>query len=579
MSTAYIYSPRMELVNAKHAMLTRQHPPSPPPLPPEQPLSATQMIADSESPPQPVQSPPESDDLPPLPYKKVSSDSNNHNNVIADVIQSHNPPSNQNHDADRGAAEDELHNNRHEQDGDDDLTEAADHHPQVIVPPAAQKLGVRFHSPASWRSPPNNHFFGASQDQIDYDANDPEFGEHEHDRGLYPHARDDAHARVGAVQYEPPSTTNSQELPPSEEALDERRKSISDPPQPEIASIQPATPKPETVSAQAAPRIESQDDRVATYAYSTYATWSLFVGHLVMFIIEFGLDGWTMESTFINPSLGVSYNRLDRLGGKITYKIVGEPFGNIGSDNKQGYRLVTSIFWFSGLIHFIPTVFALLWVGSSIEREYGPHRFAFIYLSSAIYGTIFSAIFCTQLLTVSGSAGLFGIVGARLVDTWLYRDWYKQNWLTYVKLVSIATIGIIIGLLPLIDNWAHIGALFIGAINAMILFTGGWRAAPEFGPETINVNVMDYSLAKTRRYQKIRLTGAILAIIAWIITVIGLCVLVRDALQPSYIYTYSPNIPFSTARPIPTQPWCKGCMDFQCVNTASWDCRPSSYYH
>jgi membrane associated rhomboid family serine protease len=309
-----------------------------------------------------------------------------------------------------------------------------------------------------------------------------------------------------------------------------------------------------------APRAEH---KVIEFAYGSYFTSLMVLVWLALFLVEFGVDGWSLTDTYVNPSLGPSYDALDKLGGKNTYKILGHTHGSWGSDHRETFRIITPIFWHSGIIHFVPDVFALIWLGMMIEREYGPFRLAIIFFVSGFYGVLFSAVFLVDSLTVSASACVFGLIGARLVDTILYQSWYTRRhiYFSVFNLCFLAVCGFIIGLLPLIDNWAHIGALIMGALLAGVLFTGGWRPAPDV--QMSSVNIRDEASAVTRRYRKTRIVCFALIVLLFVITVIMLFVVVKRDVENNT--EGSDN-------------WCPGCYHFNCVDTTSWSCFPDVYY-
>lgn len=314
-----------------------------------------------------------------------------------------------------------------------------------------------------------------------------------------------------------------------------------------------------------APR-DDRDGSTISWAYGWYFTAAMLLAWLALFLIEFGTDSWALEDTYINPSLGPSYHSLDRLGGKNTYKILGRAHAHWGSASTETYRIITPIFWHSGIIHFVPDMFALLWLGMVIEREYGPIRVAIIFFVSGFFGTLFSSVFLVDALTVSASACVFGLIGAHFVGTILYRSWYTRRHvlLTLFSLTFLALCGLIIGLLPLIDNWSHIGGLVMGGLLAGVLFTGGWRPAPDEQLEYVNIRTEDE--AATKRYLKTRVVSLALAVALFVVTIVMLFVVVRNDMRDNPYPRKDDN-------------WCTSCFKFNCVDTPSWSCKPSIYYY
>jgi len=64
-----------------------------------------------------------------------------------------------------------------------------------------------------------------------------------------------------------------------------------------------------------------------------------------------------------------------------------------------------------GLIHFFLNMFALWFVGKAIEQIHGFFPAVVQFVVSAVGGTILSAIFLPEYITVGASGGIFGLIG------------------------------------------------------------------------------------------------------------------------------------------------------------------------
>jgi len=70
----------------------------------------------------------------------------------------------------------------------------------------------------------------------------------------------------------------------------------------------------------------------------------------------------------------------------------------------------------AGLIHYLLNMFALWYVGKAIEQIHGFFPSLVIFVVSAVGGTILSAIFLPEYITVGASGGIFGLIGACISD-------------------------------------------------------------------------------------------------------------------------------------------------------------------
>ena len=198
-----------------------------------------------------------------------------------------------------------------------------------------------------------------------------------------------------------------------------------------------------------------------------------FFTYIVMFvctvclIVSIGINKWQIAPLRENPMVGPSIETLERLGAKKTSLIVG--------DEKQWYRLFTPMVLHAGVIHYTLNMFALWFIGYAVEQSHGFFASAIIFILSAVGGTILSAIFLPEYISVGASGGIFGLIGACLADI-------VTNWnLLFSKVVNDENSGIrfrhlkvllwllldiilniLIGLTPLIDNFTHMGGMLYG---------------------------------------------------------------------------------------------------------------------
>ena len=171
----------------------------------------------------------------------------------------------------------------------------------------------------------------------------------------------------------------------------------------------------------------------------------------------------------VNPMLGPSAETLLRLGAKDSYLIVME---------EQIWRLVTPMVLHAGLIHFILNMFALWFVGKAIEQIHGFFPAVVQFVVPAIGGTILSAIFLPEYITVGASGGIFGLIGAAISDiimNWnlLFNEFVNERGarLSHARVLIVLFIDIVlnclIGLTPFIDNFTHLGGMIYGFLCGM----------------------------------------------------------------------------------------------------------------
>ena len=148
--------------------------------------------------------------------------------------------------------------------------------------------------------------------------------------------------------------------------------------------------------------------------------------------------------------------------------------GNYGPLTWGGepWRLLTSAFVHSGIVHISFNMYALYYGGMWTERLYGSARFAAVYLLSALAGSVVSSCWEPMRVSVGASGAVFGVYGALLVFALRRRGDIPLDLLKSVRngAISLCVYSLAMGaVLPNVDNSAHIGGLLGGAAAGWLL--------------------------------------------------------------------------------------------------------------
>eukprot|EP00985_Skeletonema_marinoi_P010439 scaffold4904_cov77-Skeletonema_marinoi.AAC.5 len=183
-----------------------------------------------------------------------------------------------------------------------------------------------------------------------------------------------------------------------------------------------------------------------------------------MMIASLQVNGWRFEPLAVNPMIGPSAETLLKLGAKDSYLIV---------DEMEVWRVASPMVLHAGLIHFFLNMFALWFVGRAIEQIHGFFPAVVQFVVPAIGGTILSAIFLPEYITVGASGGIFGLIGACISD--IFMNWNllfnqfvneKGTRLSHARVLLVLAIDIVvnclIGLTPFVDNFTHLGGMVYG---------------------------------------------------------------------------------------------------------------------
>ena len=133
------------------------------------------------------------------------------------------------------------------------------------------------------------------------------------------------------------------------------------------------------------------------------------------------------------------------------------------------WRILSSAFLHAGLIHLIVNMYSLAVIGTQVETYIGKWKFLFIYLISAISGSLLSLTFADPFVVSVGASGaLFGLMGSLLYFGYHYRLYLSEA--IKNQIIPIIIINLIIGFtISEIDNFAHIGGLIGGYLATMAI--------------------------------------------------------------------------------------------------------------
>jgi rhomboid protease GluP len=134
------------------------------------------------------------------------------------------------------------------------------------------------------------------------------------------------------------------------------------------------------------------------------------------------------------------------------------------------WRLITSMFLHGGIMHLLLNIYGLVLASIFIEPVLGPVRYAIIYFISGIVGSIASISWYENTVSVGASGAIFGLCGAVLALTLAGLFAKEGKKLILMLFGPYVLINLLMGLAGGIDNAAHLGGLFTGAIVALIIY-------------------------------------------------------------------------------------------------------------
>jgi len=214
-------------------------------------------------------------------------------------------------------------------------------------------------------------------------------------------------------------------------------------------------------------------------------TYVLLAAIIVVFVVETALT-----------ELGglTSTEMLVLLGAKATPLIASGEY----------WRLFTAMFLHVNLAHIFFNGYALLAIGTELERLFGSPRFVIVYFVSGLFGSLASYAF-SYSLSAGASVAIFGLVGALAAFFMLHHErlgaWGRTR---LANIAFLIVVNLVLGFTqPGIDNLGHMGGLVSG-------FGLGWALAPRYALDPIAARVVDQN--RPQRYWPAVAAGLLLLV-------------------------------------------------------------------
>uniref|UniRef100_A0ACD5TTF4 Uncharacterized protein n=1 Tax=Avena sativa TaxID=4498 RepID=A0ACD5TTF4_AVESA len=168
-----------------------------------------------------------------------------------------------------------------------------------------------------------------------------------------------------------------------------------------------------------------------------------------------------------NPLLGPSPATMVKMGALVWDKVV---------HGHEGWRLFTCMWMHAGILHLLANMLSLLLIGLRLEQQFGYVRIGGIYMLSGLGGSVLSSLFIRGSISVGASGALFGLLGAMLSE--LLSNWtiYTNKVAAVLTLLFVVAVNLVLGILPHVNNFAHIGGFITGFLLGFVLLM-----RPHFG--------------------------------------------------------------------------------------------------
>ena len=176
-----------------------------------------------------------------------------------------------------------------------------------------------------------------------------------------------------------------------------------------------------------------------------YITYSLIFINIFIFILQFFFN---MDKKLIND-----------------YAL----YGPLVRDFHEYYRLITSGFLHSDILHITFNMYALYILGTQLESYLGKTKYLIVYFFSLVLGSLMSITFSgNSYYSIGASGAIFGIMGSLLAFGYHYRVYLGST--LKDQIIPLIIFNLLLGfMIPGIDYFDHIGGVISGFLITMAL--------------------------------------------------------------------------------------------------------------
>lgn len=215
-----------------------------------------------------------------------------------------------------------------------------------------------------------------------------------------------------------------------------------------------------------APAEQPQPVSVALPQSAPYVTYTIIGVTVVFYLLQIA-----SVAIFGYPTTFSNIGWLELYGARINEFILAG----------QLWRFLTPALLHSptSITHIFFNMYALLSFGTSLERFFERGRFFALYVLGAFAGNVLSFLF-SDGYSIGASTAVFGLIGAEAIFLIQNRKLLAGHFRSAIgNVIFIIAINLfLVGSLPGIDNWGHVGGLLGG-----LMFT--WFASPVWQIEGI----------------------------------------------------------------------------------------------
>ncbi|KAF0983256.1 hypothetical protein FDP41_010321 [Naegleria fowleri] len=198
-------------------------------------------------------------------------------------------------------------------------------------------------------------------------------------------------------------------------------------------------------------------DRIISFPYWTALT---CVAEVTVFV-AMCIVGKGIDDPLNNPMIGPKQEIVIQFGAKDN--------SLIRANGSEFWRFFVFMFIHQSVLILL---FNLMWLLTTVRKTEGVWKFprmAVIYMLSGIGGGLLSSVFSFDQISTGSTSCIVGIISASLAELILNWDVVFNPFKLLLSVIMQLLVFFIIGLLPTVDQFAHIGGFICGFLSGVML--------------------------------------------------------------------------------------------------------------
>ena len=210
-------------------------------------------------------------------------------------------------------------------------------------------------------------------------------------------------------------------------------------------------------------KMDRAKTKATRYVGKPLFTMSVTLLEIALFIFELCKTAKTTKITFGSNVWqwgGCATSVVIEMGGKVASRIV---------EQNEWWRFITPMFLHVSIVHIVFNLIMQVKAGMDLEKTFGSVRLGLLYVICGVGGNLVSSCFLFDQIQAGASGSIFGLLGLMFVDVLIRWKTLPHPVCNLVFAIVTIVLSVLSGMMPGVDNFAHVGGLCFGLVGGFAM--------------------------------------------------------------------------------------------------------------